>query len=256
MIELKTARELELMRQAGRIVAGLLRHLSALVRPGIKTKVLDDEARAYIQREGAQTAFLGYRGYPASVCVSVNEEVVHGIPGERKLAAGDVVSIDAGAVVDGLFADAALTVVIEPGSADAHRLVEVTRQALEEGIRQMTVGHRLSDISHAVQQRVERDGFGVVREFVGHGIGKALHEDPPVPNFGPPSMGPRLKPGMVLAIEPMVTMGGYDVEVLADGWTAVTKDRSLAAHFEHTIAITERGPEILTAPPEAVCRSV
>ena len=246
MIELKTAKEIELMQRAGVVVAGLLKYLAGIVRPGIKTKLLDEEARGFLRREGAQPAFLGYRGYPASVCVSVNEEVVHGIPGERKIAEGDVVSLDAGAIVDGWYADAATTVIVGAGSSVARRLVETTREALEEGIRQAVIGHRLSDISHAVQRRVEREGFGVVREFVGHGIGRALHEDPPIPNFGPPNTGPRLQVGMVLAIEPMVTLGSSEVEILSDGWTALTKDRSLAAHFEHTVAITPRGTDILT----------
>ena len=234
------------MRQAGRVVAELLGYLSGIVRPGIKTKALDDEALAYLRREGAKPAFLGYRGFPASICVSINEEVVHGIPGERKLREGDLVSLDAGAVVDGLYADAATTLAVGSVSSQARRLMETTRQALEEGIARAVVGSRLSDISHAVQQRVEQDGFGVVRDFVGHGIGHALHEDPPIPNFGSPHTGPRLKAGMVLAIEPMVTAGGYEVTVLRDGWTAVTKDRSLAAHFEHTVAITEQGTTVLT----------
>ena len=247
MIELKTAREIERMRQAGQVVAGLLKHLSGLVRPGVKTQLLDDEARVYLHEQGAAPAFLGYRGYPALICVSVNEEVVHGIPGSRKIGDGDLVSLDAGAVVEGMYADAAVTVIVGEAPAQARRLVETTRQALEVGIAQAVVGNRISDISHAVQQSVERAGFGVVREFVGHGIGRALHEDPPIPNFGPAHMGPRLQPGMVLAIEPMVTLGRHDVEVLADGWTAVTKDRSLAAHWEHTIAVTEHGPDVLTA---------
>ena len=246
MVELKTPGEIELMRQAGCIVAGLLEHMARLVRPGLKTKVLDEEASAYLRKHGAQPAFLGYRGFPATICVSVNEEIVHGIPGERKIAEGDLVSIDAGAIVEGWYADAATTLLMGSVSPAALRLVEATRQALEDGIAQAVVGHRLSDISHAVQRRLERAGFGVVREFVGHGIGQALHEDPPVPNFGPPNVGPRLRAGMVLAIEPMATSGSYELEVLADGWTAVTKDRSLAAHFEHTVAITEHGPVILT----------
>ncbi len=247
MIELKSPREIEQMRQAGRVVAGLLKQLAAMVRPGLKTKALDDEARTYLERSAAEPAFLGYRGFPASVCVSVNEEVVHGIPGARTIGEGDVVSIDAGAVVDGWYADAAITMIVGRGSPHAKRLVETTREALDAGIAQAAAGRRLSDISHAVQELVEREGFGVVREFVGHGIGRALHEDPPIPNFGPPQMGPRLEEGMVLAIEPMVTMGGHDVEVLGDGWTAVTKDRSLAAHFEHTVAITDHGTEVLTS---------
>ena len=234
------------MRRAGRIVAGLLTHVATLVRPGIRTQQLDEAASEYLRRAGATPAFLNYRGFPATICVSVNEEVVHGIPGKRKLHEGDLVSIDAGAVVDGLFADAAVTVPAGAVSPQAQQLSDTTQQALEDGIAAASVGSRLSDISHAVQRVVERAGFGVVRDFVGHGIGRALHEEPPVPNFGAPNMGPRLRPGMVLAIEPMVTMGSYEVQTLSDGWTVVTKDRSLAAHFEHTVAITERGPEILT----------
>ncbi len=246
MIELKTAREIELMRKAGQVVAGLLKHLATVIRPGIKTKELDAETLAYLRRHGAQPAFLGYRGFPGSICVSINEEVVHGIPGERKICTGDLVSLDAGAVVDGLYADAATTLAVGSVSPRARALIETTRWALEEGITKVAAGNRLSDISHAVQRVVEGQGFGVVRDFVGHGIGRALHEDPPIPNFGPPGMGPRLTIGMVLAIEPMVTAGGYDVEVLRDGWTAGTKDRSVAAHFEHTVAVTEHGPVVLT----------
>jgi methionyl aminopeptidase len=221
--------------------------LSSIVKPGTKTKELDDAAKTYLRREGAQSAFLGYRGFPAAICVSINEEVVHGIPGERRIREGDLVSLDVGAVVEGWYADAATTLIVGPVSQVARRLTETTRRALDDGINQAVVGNRLSDISHAVQETVEQDGFSVVREFVGHGIGRALHEEPPIPNFGPPNVGPRLKAGMVLAIEPMVTSGGYEVDILTDGWTAVTKDRSLAAHFEHTVAITERGSEILTA---------
>ncbi len=246
MIELKASDELERMRQAGRVVAGLLDHLAGVLQPGIRTKLLDEEALSYLKKEGAKPAFLGYRGFPASVCVSINEEVVHGIPGERKIREGDVVSLDVGAAVGGFYADAARTFTIGSVSVEANRLVETTRRALAEGIGQAVVGNRVSDISHAVQQRVEEAGFGVVRDFVGHGIGRALHEDPPIPNFGPPHVGPRLRAGMVLAIEPMVTLGRYDVEILEDGWTAVTKDHSLAAHFEDTVAITEHGTEVLT----------
>jgi methionyl aminopeptidase len=246
MIELKTPGELELMRQAGRIVARLLAHLAGLVRPGLKTHALDEAAAAYLREAGARPAFLQYRGYPATICVSVNEEVVHGIPGERTLREGDLVSLDAGAILEGWYADAAITVSVGPVSAEARRLTEATRRALAQGIAQAVIGNRLSDISHAVQQAVEREGFGIVREFVGHGIGRALHEDPPIPNFGPPNTGPRLQAGMTLAIEPMATLGRQDVRVLEDGWTAVTRDRSLAAHFEHTVAVTERGPQILT----------
>ncbi|OGX29574.1 MAG: type I methionyl aminopeptidase [Omnitrophica WOR_2 bacterium RIFCSPHIGHO2_02_FULL_67_20] len=250
MIELKTPGEIDVMRRAGQIVAGLLAHLAAFVRPGIRTQQLDEAAGAYLRRAGAASAFLHYRGFPATICVSVNEEVVHGIPGERKLREGDLVSIDAGAVVDGLFADAAVTVPVGAVSPQARRLSEATKRALEDGIAAASAGRRLSDISHAVQRVVERAGFGVVRDFVGHGIGRALHEEPPIPNFGEPNMGPRLRPGMVLAIEPMVTLGSYDVHILSDGWTVVTKDRSLAAHFEHTVAVTEHGPEVLTRTDE------
>ncbi|MBI4342867.1 MAG: type I methionyl aminopeptidase [Candidatus Omnitrophica bacterium] len=246
MIELKSPGELERMRRAGQVVARLLEHLAGLVRPGVRTKELDREALAFLRQAGAEPAFLGYRGFPATLCVSVNAEVVHGIPGERKIAEGDLVSLDAGAIVEGFYADAATTVMVGAVSAQARRLTDTTRRALDQGIAQAVVGRRLSDISHAVQETVEREGFGIVREFVGHGIGRALHEDPPIPNFGPPHMGPRLKAGMVLAIEPMVTMGHHDVQVLGDGWTAVTKDGSLAAHFEHTVAVTERGPDVLT----------
>ena len=247
MIELKTAQEIDTMRRAGRVVARLLAHLAERVQPGVRTKDLDRDALEFIRKAGAQPAFLGYRGFPASICVSVNEEVVHGIPGERRIREGDLVSIDAGAVVQGFYADAATTLPVGVIAPVARRLSDTTRRALDEGIRQAVVGHRVSDISHAVQRVIEAGGFGVVRDFVGHGIGRSLHEEPPIPNFGPPNVGPRLKAGMVIAIEPMVTAGGYEVQVLEDGWTAVTKDRSLAAHFEHTVAITERGPEILTA---------
>ncbi len=246
MIELKTPGEIDTMRRAGRIVAGLLRHVSAAVKPGVRTRELDEASADYLRRAGAAPAFLNYRGYPATLCVSVNEEVVHGIPGDRKLREGDLISLDAGAVVDGLFADAAVTVPVGGIEPRAKRLSDTTKRALEAGIAAAAPGRRLSDISHAVQQVVEQAGFSVVRDFVGHGIGRALHEEPAVPNFGPPNVGPRLKPGMVLAIEPMVTMGGYEVRVLDDGWTVVTIDRSLAAHFEHTVAVTEHGPEVLT----------
>jgi methionyl aminopeptidase len=248
VIELKTRAELDLMRAAGRVVGELLSHLAALVRPGLKTEALDEASREFLRRAGAAPAFLGYRGFPASVCISVNEEVVHGIPGERQLHEGDLISIDAGAVVEGWYADAATTVPVGAVSSAARRLSETTHRALEAGIAQAVPGRRLSDISHAVQQAVETQGFSVVRDFVGHGIGRALHEDPPIPNFGPPHMGPRLKAGMTLAIEPMVTAGSHEVRVLSDGWTAVTADRSLAAHFEHTVAVTEEGPVILTVP--------
>ena len=252
MIELKTAEEIERMRKAGRVVGRLLAFLAERVGPGMKTKELDEAAARFLRSSGAEPAFLGYRGFPATVCVSVNEEVVHGIPGERRIQEGDVVSIDAGAKIDGFYADAAITVGVGSLTSDAKRLIEVTKRSLDRAIASTTPRNRLSDISCAVQETVEGAGFSVVRDFVGHGIGRAMHEDPPIPNYGPPHRGPRLQSGMVLAIEPMVTMGGWVVEVLADGWTAVTKDRSWAAHFEHTIAITNDGPEILTQVPGAL----
>ena len=247
MIELKTAHELERMRRAGKTLSRLLAFLKTRIAPGLTTKALDDEALAWIKTAGVEPAFLGYRGFPASICVSVNEEVVHGIPGARVIRSGDVVSIDAGVRVEGYCADAAITVMVGPVATPVARLVAVTEDALREGIAMAGPSHRLSDISARIQETVERAGFGVVRDFVGHGIGRAIHEDPPIPNYGPPNRGPRLRSGMVLAIEPMVTMGSWQVEVQADGWTAVTKDRSLSAHFEHTVAVTEQGPEVLTA---------
>ena len=246
MIELKTPEEIARMRKAGAVVGKLLTALAGCVAPGVKTKALDKAARDLIASMGAEPAFLGYRGFPATICVSVNEEVVHGIPGEREIRPGDLVSIDAGARVDGYYADAAITVAVGRVPQPVQRLIEVTKQSLANAIEMAVPDNRLSDLSHAVQETVEGAGLSVVRDFVGHGIGRAIHEDPPIPNFGPPNRGPRLKPGMVLAIEPMVTVGGYEVEVLNDGWTAVTKDRSLAAHFEHTVAITPSGAEILT----------
>lgn len=246
MIELKTADEVARMRRAGAVTGRLLAHLARRIAPGVTTRVLDEAARNFLTAEGAEPAFLGYRGFPATICVSINDEVVHGIPGERVLRSGDVVSIDAGAKVDGYYGDAAITVGVGDVPPGAQRLIDVTRRALDAAVALVDESHRVSDLSHAVQDMVERAGFSVVRDFVGHGIGQALHEDPPIPNFGPPNRGPRLRAGMVLAIEPMVTMGSWQVAVLADGWTAVTKDRSLAAHFEHTVAVTDHGPEILT----------
>ena len=248
MIELKTAREIEMMRRAGRIVAEVLQELHQAVKPGVTTRALDAMAQAGIERRGGKPAFLGYRGFPATLCTSVNDQVVHGIPGDRVLRAGDIIGLDLGAIVDGYYGDAAITVPVGAVTPEVARLLDVTREALLRGIAQAVAGSRLENISAAVQHHAEEAGFAVVRQFVGHGIGRRLHEDPAVPNFGRPDHGPRLTAGMVLAIEPMVNMGGPEVKVLADGWTAVTKDHSLSAHFEHTVAITERGPEILTLP--------
>jgi len=247
MIILKSPQEIATMRRAGRIVGEVLQQLRRAVAPGLATAALDRLAEAGIRARGGVPAFKGYRGFPATLCTSVNEEVVHGIPGRRTLRAGDIIGLDLGAAVDGYFADAAITVPVGPVNDQARRLVSVTEQALARGIEQLRPGGRLSDVSAAIQQFVEAQGYAVVRQFVGHGIGTQIHEDPPVPNFGLPNRGPRLKAGMVLAIEPMVNLGTHEVDILSDGWTVVTKDRALSAHFEHTVAIGEAGPEILTA---------
>ncbi|MCL8206532.1 MAG: type I methionyl aminopeptidase [Actinomycetia bacterium] len=258
MVELKSPAERERMREAGRVVAEVLQILAAAVRPGLPTLELDRLAEREIRRRGARPVFKGYQarpgqpGYPASVCVSVNDEVVHGIPGPRRLREGDLVSLDLGAEVGGLMGDAALSVFVgAPPDAEAERLWRVTREALDAGIRAVRVGGHIGDIGAAVQRVVEGAGFSVVREFVGHGIGRALHEDPQVPNYGLPGRGPRIRPGMALAIEPMVNAGDWPVEVLEDGWTAVTRDGSLSCHFEHTVFVGEDGVEVLTALPES-----
>jgi methionyl aminopeptidase len=245
---LKSDRELALMREAGRIVAETLARLEKMVQPGITTKELDQAAENYILKRGAYPSFKGYRGFPASICASVNQEVVHGLPGLRKLAEGDIISIDIGAEFQGYHGDAAITVPVGRVTPEVERLLRVTREALWLGIEQARAGRRLSDISHAIQSHVERNGFSVVREFVGHGIGRTMHEEPQVPNYGRPGRGPRLVPGMTLAIEPMVNLGGPEVTVLADGWTVVTRDGSYSAHFEHTVAVTKEGPQVLTLP--------
>jgi len=249
MIILKSPDEVAKMRVAGSIVAETIDTVLAAVRPGVSTADLDAVAEAFIRERKATPSFKGYRGFPASICASPNEEVVHGIPSPKRiLKEGDVLSLDFGAIWDGYHADSAVTVfVAEPPSAEAEKLVRVTEEALEAGISQIRPGGRLSDISHAVQQVVEGAGFSVVREYVGHGIGRSLHEDPQIPNYGVPGRGPELRPGLVVAVEPMVTMGDWKTRVLADDWTVVTADRSLAAHFEHTIAVTEDGREVLTA---------
>jgi methionyl aminopeptidase len=249
MIILKSPDEVAKMRVAGSIVAETIDTVLAAVAPGVSTADLDEVAEAFIRERKATPSFKGYRGFPASICASLNEEVVHGIPSPKRiLKEGDVLSLDFGAIWDGYHADSAITVfVAEPLSAEAEKLVRVTEEALEAGISQIRPGGRLSDISHAVQQVVEGAGFSVVREYVGHGIGRSLHEDPQIPNYGLPGRGPELRPGLVVAVEPMVTMGDWKTRVLADDWTVVTADRSLAAHFEHTIAVTEDGREVLTA---------
>lgn len=246
-IELKSAKEIGLMREAGAIVAATLQVLADAAQPGVSTLELDKLAADELKKKKAKPAFLGYHGFPGCLCVSINKEVVHGIPSaKRMLAEGDIVGLDFGCIVGGFYADAARTVAVGKIPASTQKLVEVTRESLMMGIDQIKPGNRLGDIGAAVQKHVEANGFSVVRDFVGHGIGRALHEDPPVPNFGKAGTGMRLQAGMVLAVEPMVNAGGPEVETLSDGWTAVTKDGSLSAHFEHTIAVTENGPEILT----------
>lgn len=246
MIELKNPSQLDRMRVAGRIVAETLALMRELAKPGITTLELDRKAEEYIRAQGAIPAFKGYNGFPATLCTSVNEQVVHGIPSLRYLESGDIISIDCGAVIDGYFGDAALTLPIGEVGEDLLKLLRVTEESLMLGIAQAKLGNRLYDVSNAVQKHVEPNEFSVVRDYVGHGIGRAMHEDPQIPNYGKPGRGPRLEVGMALAIEPMVNMGTYEVRTLKDHWTVVTKDSRPSAHFEHSIAITENGPEILT----------
>jgi methionyl aminopeptidase len=248
-IVLKAPWELELLRRSNHLVAETLQALSERAKPGVTTLDLDRFAESYLLAQGATPAFKGYRNYPFTLCASINEQVVHGLPSSRKLETGDILSLDMGAVVDGYYGDAAITVPVGQISPEAERLLQVTRECLDRAITAARNGGRLADISSTVQEHAERNGFSVVRVFVGHGIGKELHEAPQIPNFVDPSRGrgPLLKPGMVLAIEPMVNAGGPDVRVLSDKWTAVTADGSLSAHFEHTVAITENGTEVLTA---------
>ncbi len=245
-IILKSPPEIEKMRQSNQIVAEILEEVKKAVRPGITTRDLDELAETLTAKHGARPAFKGYSGYPATLCASVNEEVIHGIPSSRVLAEGDLLSLDFGVVYDGYYGDAAVTVPVGTVSELAERLMRTTEEALYLGIEQARPQNRLLSISAAIQQHVEARGFSVVRDFVGHGIGKSLHEKPQVPNFGVSGKGIRLQPGMTLAIEPMINAGRPDVRVLADGWTAVTKDGSLSAHFEHSVAITEDGPVILS----------
>jgi methionyl aminopeptidase len=244
----KSWSELEKMHRANVIVVETLELLAEAARPGTATKELDRIAFENIRRHGAKSAFLGYRGYPATLCISVNEEVVHGIPGTRRLQEGDLVGLDLGCIVDGFYGDAARTVAVGKASPEAARLMRVTEEALHAGIGQCWPGRRVGDIGHAVQAHAEAGGYSVVREFVGHGIGTNLHEEPQVPNFGPPGRRERLVPGMCLAIEPMVNVGRPEVRLLDDDWTAVTVDGSLSAHFELSVAITEQGPWILSEP--------
>jgi methionyl aminopeptidase len=246
MVILKSPNEIEKIRQSNVIVAEVLEILRKKVVPGTDTLTLDKISEELALARNAKPAFKGYRGYPYSLCTSVNQQVVHGFPSRRPLKEGDILSMDFGIFYNGYYGDAAITVPVGKVSEVARGLIETTKKALFLGIEQAVPGKRLSDISHAIQSHVEAAGFSVVRKFVGHGIGKALHEDPQIPNYGKPGMGIRLKPGMVIAIEPMVNVGSYEVRTLEDGWTTVTKDGSLSAHFEHTVAITEDGPVILS----------
>ncbi len=246
MIILKSSDEIEKMRRSCRVVAETLRDVEEIVRPGISTRDIERFVERSIEAKGGVPAFKGYRNYPASVCTSVNEQVVHGIPSDATLRDGDIISIDLGVYMDGFYGDAAVTLPVGRVSPVAERLIRVTKEALMLGIEKVKPGYRISDISHVIQRHVEANGFSVVRSFVGHGIGRSLHEDPQIPNFGEPGRGPRLREGMTLAIEPMVNEGRYEVSILDDGWTAVTSDGSLSAHWEHTVAVTKNGARILT----------
>ena len=246
VVPLKTKEELEIMRRAGRVVAEVLKRVGDEIKPGVNTKRLDEIAEEFIRSQKAVPAFKGYMGYPATLCASINEEVVHGIPGPRLLAEGDVVGIDVGVKLEGYFADAARTFPVGKVDRESRRLIDVTREALKRAIGQAIEGNQLSDISWAVQSFAEKEGFSVVRQYVGHGIGKSLHEEPQVPNFGKPHQGPKLVEGMALAIEPMLNAGTYEVEVLADGWTVVTRDRKRSGHFENTVFVGKGRAEIIT----------
>ncbi len=246
MVVLKTPLEIDKMRAANMMVAAILARLKKEIAPGITTLELDRLAEGLCRAQGAEPAFKGYNGFPFSVCVSINDQVVHGFPSRRKLREGDIVSLDFGVIRDGFYGDAAITVPVEKISREAQRLMDVTRESLYLGIEQARPGNRLGDISHAVQVHAERHGYSVVRKFVGHGIGRAMHEEPQIPNYGRAGTGIELNAGMCLAIEPMINAGGYEVRIKQDGWTAVTADGKLSAHFEHTIAVTENGPVILS----------
>ncbi|WP_425445963.1 type I methionyl aminopeptidase [Dethiothermospora halolimnae] len=246
MIIFKTKREVEKMRKAGRLVAETHAFLEKLIKPGITTKELDEAAEEFIRENNSIPAFKGYGGFPGSICASINEEVVHGIPGLKKLKDGDIISIDIGTIIDGYYGDGARTYSVGNISDSAKKLIKITEESFFEGLKFAKEGYRLTDISHAIQKHVESNGFSVVRDYVGHGIGQKMHEDPQIPNFGPSGKGPRLKAGMVLAIEPMVNEGTYHVKTLSDNWTVVTYDSKLSSHYENTIVITKDEPELLT----------
>jgi methionyl aminopeptidase len=246
MIPLKSKKDIEMLRISVRILAKVMKKMQKMIKPGISTGEINALAEELIAAEKALPAFKGYKGFPAAVCTSVNEEIVHGIPGSRKLEAGDIISLDLGINYEGYFSDAAVTLAVGKTDPQKRKLIEVTKNSLYEGIKEAKENRNLSDISHRIQSYVENNGFSVVRQFVGHGIGYKLHEEPEIPNFGRPNLGPVLKSGMVLAIEPMVNMGTWESEILGNGWTAVTKDKLPSAHFEHTVAITNGAAEILT----------
>ena len=248
MIIIKTAEELARMRVSGQLAARVRDRLAAHIAPGMTTSEVDSYARELIAGLGARSCFLGYRGYPGHVCISVNDEVVHGIPGPRRIAVGDIVSLDVGVLYDGFVGDTATTVMVGVTDPEVIRLVRVAEQSLVAGIAQAVAGNRLSDISHAIETVATAAGFIVVRDFVGHGVGRRLHEDPQLPNYGPPGRGPRLKAGMTLAIEPMINLGRPEVETMQDGWTVLTRDRRPSAHVEHTVAVLDGHAEILTCP--------
>ena len=246
MIIRKSAREIEKMSAAGRLVAETIAHVGSLIVPGVTTGELDDAAGSFVREHGGVPTSEGYKGFPRAICISANEVVVHGIPGSYTVAAGDVVTIDVGVTLDGYIADSAYTFGVGEIDVEAQRLLDVAQDALDAGIEQAQVGNRVGDVSRAVQETVEKAGFSVIRSLVGHGVGRYYHEDPHIPNFGEPGRGPRLSEGMTIAIEPMITAGGADVVLADDGWTISTADRSLSAHFEHTVAITAGGPKVLT----------
>jgi methionyl aminopeptidase len=246
MIVFKSEKEVAAIQRSSRIVAQVLADLKGFIEPGIMTKDLDDFAEKRALELGSIPAFKGYRGYPSSLCTSINEEIIHGIPSSRKLREGDVISLDFGVVFDGYYGDAAVTYPVGEVSHEAKRLIEAVERAFFKGFEKLQDGNRISDISHAIQNSVESQGFSVIRAFVGHGIGISLHEEPQIPNFGVPGRGPKIKEGLVLAIEPMIAVGDWDVEIKDDNWTAITKDRSLSAHYEHTVAFTQQGAKILS----------
>ena len=248
MITLKSEREIELMRRAGKITAAARALAGEMVKPGVTTQEIDKAVHHFIRSQGAEPSFLNYNGYPASCCISVNDEIIHGIPGKRVLHEGDIVSVDVGAYIGGVHGDCAATYACGAISEEAQRLINVTRQSFFEGIKYAREGHRLSDISHAVQEYVEANGFSVVREYVGHGIGHRMHESPEIPNFGAPGHGPKLLRGMTIAVEPMVNAGAAAIRQMSDGWTGKTRDGKYAAHYENTLLITSGEPELLTVP--------